>query len=77
MQATVQAVCIHCRKAVDYDPETGDVTSSGLPDCWDAPRRACQACNSNGPDDPGCCECSDTDNSWMGIHAVREDEDGV
>lgn len=68
--------CIHCGKAVDVSPE-GDVTSDGLPDCWEAPRRECQFCGSNGEDDPGCSECSDTDNSWMGVHAVSNDEDGA
>lgn len=71
--------CIHCKLEVDYDPETDEATRRGNPDCWDAPRRPCQGCDSNGEDDQGCHDCSDTGNSWMGLHAVapilRLDED--
>jgi hypothetical protein len=71
--------CVYCGKPVDYDPldpEDGDVTDKdGLPDCWDAPRRECQECGSNGEDGPGCGECSDTGNSWMGLHAVRAQDE--
>lgn len=70
--------CIYCGKSVTYNPlhpVDGDVTDTdGLPDCWDAPRRDCQECGSNGENDPGCPECDDTGNSWMGIHELREGE---
>lgn len=63
--------CVHCDRFVTVDPDTGDVDIDGLPDCWDAPRRACQSCGSNG-EPPGCPECSDTECSWMGVHEVAE-----
>lgn len=62
----MDATCIHCRQTIDY--RDGCITDN--PDCWDAPRRPCQQCGSNGEEDPGCCECDDTGNSWMGLHEV-------